>query len=1040
MSGAEYLSKPAKRELPIFRKLVPLVAAALAILVAFVSLGAGALLKPQQAEAGPIEWVVCEWAGEDSIAHFAYEAAFTDNIAYMFNSKSAISGGTDDVSGSFLNVLLGLTHDFTKVNEEIMGVGLKATSDYEGKVNGGVKVNPYDRFGVAGMYWSSYGGEWNYLKVDVCGSGSEPVNMRIGAYYDDRLAPLSTFGGISQSTDVRSLAAAQKSLVVANDWVNIVANGIFNITKFVVVVTSALIGVAFSDIVGFLGLSDLIGSDNGLFTKFYTGVYLPLIGLVMLLMAVWAFWHGIVKRSYRRTLAGIAQSIFLFVMAAVVAFNPLFFISLPNNIAIVGQSLIVNTLSSSLYAGNGLCTVGGVYTVNSEGKQVLATPNGNGQVNTSAGTASSVTNVEENRSLLEQASQSMQSVIGCQLWYTYVLRPWSMGQFGTDVNNLWAKGHSDSVAGEPKELNNDNEAWVGDAAVPLGGGYTLNNWAIFQISTQTNAHVPLKQEEPARSVYTDGVANDWWRIVDAVSNYNETTQSNGIPSGCTGNATDASIVDGAGHCVAYNPSQTTPVDSKIPDTSKKPTDYWQNWIGAKPGDRMTAALGSVVPAIIGNLAPLVFAGMSAIFAIMLAIAMAVAPLFLLLGSWPGNGWNMFKSWGQLVLNLMMKRIVAGILLVLSLILISMVLQLTSGNPFIGFIVLVVVSLGLFKFRNQIFDRLAGIFTFNFANSNLGATGMQAWSKFSNATKQGAEFAGRAGVAAATGGEMARRSGKSVWSGVAAGAKQELRTSIYRSPTWAMAFNEAEALKGETEADKVSGDEICAYCSAPLRRSRYSGEAIFNGGIDQEGNYVCEECMDNPKGTISGIDPYEHGARRVRRQFINEDSGQFRGLHAREEMGHRLNRDGRAAVITESVIEDDLDNLEENFIDEKTGEVAKNFPDLVAKMFAREAENADDFRVSPTVPKQLEPYMPETVKNTLPHLWKDPNPQAREVVIYAYAQAMNEYAYARGAQVGYLTGDVRNGSKADIQVLIGSIVTEITNNENERNRNDDNPTD
>lgn len=1021
MSGATYLSKPAGRQLPVFRKLVPFVAAALAFMVAIISLGSGLFMKPQEAQAGPVEWVVCEWAGQDSIAYFAYEAAFTDNIAYLFNSKSAISAGTDDVAGG-LNILLGLTHDFTSVNEAIMGTGLKSTKEYEGDMNGGTKVNPYDRFGVAGQYWSSYSGEWNYLKVDICGKGTEPVNMRIGAFYDGRLAPLSTWGGISQSTDVRSLAAAQKSLVVAQDWVNIVANGVFNITKFVVVVTNALIGVAFSDILSFIGLNDLLGSDQGIFTKFYNGLYLPLILIVMLIMASWAFWHGIVKRAYRRTLAGIAQSIFLFLMAAVVAFNPMFFITLPNNIAVIAQSLIVNTLSTSVYAGDGLCSVGGVYTVGPDGKQVEATADANGRVDTKGTGTADTTDVKGNLNLLEQASKSMQSVIGCQLWNTYVLKPWASGQFGTDVNNLWAKGHADTVINaNAKELTNDNEAWVGDAAVPLGGGYTLNNWAIFQMSTQTNAHVTLGQEKPARATYTDGVANDWWRIVDAVSNYNETSQSNGIPSGCSGSET--TVIEGSGNCVAYKPGDTKPVDSTVPDITKKPTDYWQNWIGAKPGDRMTAALGSVFPAIVGNLAPLAFAGMSAIFAIAIALAMAVAPIFLLLGSWPGNGWNMFKAWGQLVLNLMMKRIVAGVLLVLSLIFITMILELTKDNWFISFVVMGVVSIGLFKFRKQIFDKLAGIMTFNFANHDLGQSGAQAWGKFSNAAKQTAAAGGRMGTAAVLGSDVAHKAGQSRWAGVKAGAKQELRNTIYRSPTWNRAFMEAENLsKDQGEDQIISASEICAYCSRPLTNGS-DDVTTFNGGQDFEGNFICQECMDNPTGTVSGINPYEHGARRVRRKVMNEEN-----MENYKKVNFNDGRMDRHAVsenplnITDSTMELGLDDLKASFKDPQTGETAGNIADLVGSMFAREMAIAERTGTTPAVPDQLKPYMNEETREIIPHLWKDNNPQAKEVIAYAYANAIANYGYDNGMLVGGVSGDMNKGVEGDVQVILGSTIT------------------
>lgn len=1030
MSGAQYLSKPAKRQSSSARKIVPALAFVLAFVVGLFSLGTGLFVKPHEAQAGPLEWVVCEWAGEDSLVYFAYQVAFTDNIAYQVASKSAVSGGTDDVTG-FPNAWL-ITQDFKSVNEQIMGTGLTADSDFTGSINGGTKVNPYDRFGVAGLYWSSYSGEWNYLKVNVC-SSSEPVNMRIGAFYDGRLAPLSTYGGVAQSTDIRSVVAANKGLVVAHDWVNILANGIFNITKFLVVVTNTLIGLAFTDIISAVGLTDLIGSEGGLFEKFYNGIYLPLILIIMLVMAVWAFWNGIVKRAYRRTLAGIAQSVVLYITAAVIAFFPLFFISLPNNIAVVGQSLLVNTMSTSLYGGDGLCSVGGVYVTNAAGERVLATPDGDGNVSVDPGGSPAVTDVEGNLNFLEQATQSMQSVIGCQLWYTYVLQPWTRGQFGTDFQNLWAKGHSDTaIFSEAKELPNDNEAWVGDAAVPLGGGYTINNWALFQISTQTNAHVPLGQEEPMRSTYTDGVANDWWRIVDAVSNYNETKQQNGIPTGSA--CTDTTVIEGSGHCnPSFNSEDTQPVESTIPDTSKKPTDYWQNWIGAKPGDRMMAAIGSVFPALLGNLAPIVFAGMSAVMSIGLAVVMAVAPIFFLIGSWPGNGWNIFKSWGQLVLNLTIKRIILGFLLVVSIIFISMVLNLTKDLFFINWVILAVVSIALIKFRNQIFDKLSGILSFNFANSDLGAGAAGAWNKFKSGTGKAVGFGGRMATAGVLGGMVAQKAGTDVTKGIAKGWKQELRNTVYRSPTLNQAWSGAEAAsKDRGKFQKVDKRTLCPYCNRPLVREDRD-QAVFNGGIDDDGNFVCETCMSNPTGTPTGLNPYEFGAKRTQRDFI-QDEKELKGLSL-DDVQAVKKRQRRSVNLDESTVESAVNDAikELKFRDEKTGEVFDNVPDVVAAIFTRELNMARVNGTVPEVPKELVPYMTPEAQQVMPQLWRDPNPQAVETIALAYSHALVQYSYDKGElQVGDISGDINEGVKGDVQQVLGTIVKQINQQELDRN--------
>ena len=86
--------------------------------------------------------------------------------------------------------------------------------------------------------------------------------------------------------------------------------------------------------------------------------------------------------------------------------------------------------------------------------------------------------------------------------------PWVLGQFGTTPNNLWAEGKPvPEWAKDGKTIGNHNTKWVGDANVPLGGDTTLNNWALYQLSTQTTGHLPTGSETSGKAREAQGVSN-----------------------------------------------------------------------------------------------------------------------------------------------------------------------------------------------------------------------------------------------------------------------------------------------------------------------------------------------------------------------------------------------------------------------------------------------------------------------------------------------------------------------------------------------------
>lgn len=484
------------------------VALLLAVIFAFIGIS-GLSSATQKAHAFDVtKWVACSW-GDDSVMAKAYEYSTTDELNFMLRSKSTINFGISDVDKGF-NLILGIfSPDYNEVNSRILGLDVEdknadtATSESKKNFNSGAKVNPFDRFGMAGLNFTSYTGEWKYVKVQVCSDKPEPIDPLAGSYYKDRQEPQSVFSDVPLSKDIRSIQFNKGFLgQYTISLSNMAANILFLITKTIVTATVTMINFAWTDIAETTGLNNLIfGGENsgeGIFQYIFDNLFLPMSVIAFSVTGIWLMWAFFSKKGNNKPFRGLARSIFMFVLAVIVAFLPNSFLALPNTIAIFGQTMIVQAVNSQLMGEDAICS-------------------------TDIGSKEATTIFQEgdqDKSALTKSSENVRSAVGCTFWATFIVKPWSQGQFGKDWNEVWAKGKIPDWAPEgAKEIGNDkNEKIVGDAGVPVGDGSFINNWALFQISAQTNVHSPYG-EDGSKSKTTNGISNDWWRIVDATSNY-----------------------------------------------------------------------------------------------------------------------------------------------------------------------------------------------------------------------------------------------------------------------------------------------------------------------------------------------------------------------------------------------------------------------------------------------------------------------------------------------------------------------------------------
>ena len=738
-------------------------------------------------------WILC---GNDD-GKKMYNAATTDLVPYSVRSKSA--GASTNRVDFFLNGILSASgYDFNKVNKAILGRDVVpsakkagATTDTTNKTTGdpnksAARVNPFDRFGVAGLNWSSYNGEWKYYQVDACKSDDDAVSStEYGKFYKTRKEPKTTYDGVNNSMDPRTKQFARGTMPAWLSSLNdLLANTIFALAKIVIAFTVALIGLAFSDITSVMGLTNLHGGGSmvSLFQELYTGVYQPLLALMMVITGLYILYKGILQRQVRASLQSLASALLCFFVATVMGTNPTFWVSLPNTISTYGEAIVVSALSKDQKGKGGWC--------DTDVADITAS-----KISSSSGFA-------KQQQELEKVGTNMKSVIGCRMWQEYLLRPWSEAQFGTIYSKL-----------DAKDVKNKNNDWVGSPSVPLGGNTVVKNWALFQISVQTNAHSQLGEDgklttSPDKNQIStvDGTAVDWFRIVDAMSNYGEKEPTTDAEKGNLG-GTDAAGAESANDQI----------------TSYKPVSQWQNWIGNHSSERYGTAILAVFFAILGAIGPLVFAFMAAIYGVGVTLLMAVAPIFLLMGSWAGNGTQIFKGWLASLLNTMVKKIVAAGMILLSFNITMSGMDLVDSIGWVKALILtVIMTLVMLKSRGQLMNMFA---SFNFGSSFSPARGFsQVVNNMRGKAAQGALSMGGIAYGAYKGHQL----GLGAMRGIKSSAKTQANLLARRSTIGRSYLYERDQNQAPTHP------LFCNKCGTKIK----PGSLAYR---DEDGNYYCYTC-------------------------------------------------------------------------------------------------------------------------------------------------------------------------------------------------------
>lgn len=593
-----------------------LVVVSVALIVLGAHHGAQAQVDPSNEirEDDPIRTALCLF-GDDSIPGRLYQNSQSSDDEFYFRSKtfsSAPLGLVDSPNNELLSFGTGYTH--RDVNTPILGFNEKTpiaqgnTRPQEGAQapNQGPRVNPFDRFGMEGATFSAYFGEWRHILIEACNPKSTPVDPRWNEFYEGRLIPLSTWEDINESIDPRTLQF-NRSILNHLDiaFYNNLANDIFTFNKAIVSVTIAFINIAFSDVVSSTGFIDVFTNTakTGIMDRLTDTltIFLVSMGILGLLFIYLRF----VRKGKENTKVLLMRFLGVLFTFIVIAKVPQVYFGTPMLVLNTIQSGLSQALLQDFTEHEGFCTtnVNTAYNRKPEAEPVqdgLENPPATPQ------SISDIINASEFNNLVR-------SGVACKYYEYEVFRPFNQIQFGTSWNNLWVQDPPAWAGENAKKITYPNAPWTGDFRVMLGNNETLSHLGLFQISTQTDIHTPLEtldQNPVSHSGFNSSAANDRYRIIDALSGYNEHIETLKV-----GNETTNVVVPSQPHI----------------------SPYWDFWVGNHPKQRVFQAL-STIPislTVVGTSGAfaLISSALSVAFLVWLVILLFVLVLAIMVAEW-----------------------------------------------------------------------------------------------------------------------------------------------------------------------------------------------------------------------------------------------------------------------------------------------------------------------------------------------------------------------------------------------------------------------
>lgn len=446
--------------------------------------------------------------------------------------------------------------------------------------------------------------------------------------------------------DTRRTAYQGVSLIgLLGNRVEKLSSGMLSISQKLAIGINYLVNLSFTPLLDQLGIKDVV---VGVVKSLKDSLYLQCLQIFIVLGVMCAFVKGVFRSRYTE---GIKQVLLVCVaglLGLVLLYSPEATFKAIDEWPSMAEDAVAALMLESASPNEDMCSASGTPTEALDGSKYVDVKG-------------SQTGFNPNATIRQ---------LECNIWDAYVFEPWTLGQFGVGHMMLYADGHAPtntSATYGTMDVDDATETLVGDAGVDMGGGKTVNNWALYQISQQLGG-TTTTNDSSQTLLATD---NDLYRLVDLQAG----------PDNAAGKA----------------------------------TKHWAWWIG--DGDRF--AVGGL--ALINSIGGLASIGMFAIAKIettfMMSILFVLMPVMLLIGVIPGSGRLKMQAWAAKLIGLAFKRIVLVALLCVQLIVLISIANSNTENAAASMMFMAAMSCifatygkDIIKTFTEPIDRKAGSFS------------------------------------------------------------------------------------------------------------------------------------------------------------------------------------------------------------------------------------------------------------------------------------------------------------------------------------------
>ena len=461
------------------------------------------------------------------------------------------------------------------------------------------------------------------------------------------------------------------------------------------------------------------GGSSGIIGNLTTGLYMPLMILVVLATALTVAWTGIVKRRYRDAFFQFFWLVGSTVIGLTLLLNPSLLVKAP----MVAGNTVVGCVVGA-FNGAGCGSGGSSATVGS------STPNAKENICVSSAAGLSP----------EQTATLYVNGMSCAIWSAFVLEPYAQGAFGLSVSQLDLDAVIDSSEDQTVRKLLESDGWN-----PPEKEFTPSSICVNLQAKNGESYTSMGNTFQGGDNTTNGTAG----AVCNLAVWDLFMKTNAVGGGVTS--------------ANNNPdNQWLSVISRLPAN----TDMFHNYVDETGGWNKFGMGGLAALASLLGSGLIIFVSLLAlVYYIIAIIMMAFAPVFFLFGMHPGRGRKIMLGWLEQVIGNILKYIISAVFLLIAVTFYGAILGATT-NLLASIVFVVIVTIALILYRKELINLLSRV--------EMGGEKLAASADVMNKAKKFSEPLVRTGRTVTAGAIASKVTGSGFSAGAGAAVQRELR--------------------------------------------------------------------------------------------------------------------------------------------------------------------------------------------------------------------------------------------------------------------------